>query len=200
MKRKPDHCGRCGQIGRRRSWEIMRDNGVYACRKCMNQTEGLATLLKHRRERESIDIISDFPTTAKLRVDLFNLLFQMSSLDEESKNVLVGNLRRFGQNARNNGITCREVDFFEDRREVLSQEIDSLSGEKLSVILYPGRYILPAIKSLIQRSNHPVIVLADGDAAVNWKNEGVLVISEAELPKQRRRGMRAAAPAAAPAQ
>ena len=165
--RRPDHCGRCAQKGRRRSWEIMRDHGVYACRQCMNQTEGLATLLKHRRERESIDIISDFPTTAKLRVDLFNLLFQMSSLDEESKNVLVGNLRRFGQNARNNGITCREVDFFEDRREVLSQEIDSLSGEKLSVILYPGRYILPAIKSLIQRSNHPVIVLADGDAAVN---------------------------------
>ena len=200
MSRKPDHCGRCGQIGRRRSWEIMRDNGVYACRKCMNQTKGLATILKHRRERESIDIISDFPTIAKLRVDLFNLLFQMSSLDEESKNVLVGNLRRFGQMARYNGITCREVDFSEDRREALIQEIDSLSGANLSVILYPGRYILPAVRRLIERSNHPVIVLADGDAAVDWKNGGVLTISESELPKQRRRGMRGAAGAVAPAQ
>ena len=200
INRKPDHCGRCGKKGRRRSWEVMRDKGVYACRECMNHTNGLATILKYRTERENIDIISDFPTIAKLGVDLLDILFQMSSMDEESSNVLVGNLGRFGQMARYNGIACREVDFLEDRREALVQEIDSLSGENLSLILYSGKYILPTVRRLIKRSNHPVIVLADGDAAVDWKNEGVLTISESELPKQRRRGSSGAASAAAPAQ
>ena len=206
MTRNPDHCGRCGQKGRRRSMENLRYHGIYACKDCIKKTEGYATFLRYRRagaypDVESIDIIADYPTTSRLGVDLLHMIFRMSCLDGESNYVLVGgNLRGFGQLARNSGITCREVGFHEDRREALRQEIDLLSGENLSVIVYPGKYILPAVRRLIERSKQPVIVLADGDAAVEWNKEGALVISVAELPRQHGRGMRAAAPAAAPAQ
>ena len=199
MSRKIDQCGRCGLWGRRRSMELLRYSGIYACRDCYNKTEGYATLLNYRRRERDVDIIADFPTVAKLKVNALHWIFQMSAVLADSEYVLVGNMDRFGRIARNHGITCREVDILEDRREVLIQEIDSLSGDNLTVILYPGKYILPAVRRLAERSPHPVILLADGDAAVDCKNEGMLAISESEFPKQRRRDMGAAAPAAAPA-
>ena len=200
MSRKIDQCGRCGLRGRRRSMELLRYSGIYACRDCNNKSEGYATLLNYRRREKDVDIVADFPTAAKLRINLLHRIFQMSAVFADSRYVLVGNMGIFGRIARNHGITCREVDILEDRREALSQAIDSLSGENLTVILYPGKYILPAVRRRVERSNQPVILLADGDAAVDWKNEGILAISESELPKQRRRDMGAAAPAAAPAQ
>ena len=200
MSRKIDQCGRCGLRGRRRSMELLRYSGIYACRDCNNKSEGYATLLNYRRREKDVDIVADFPTAAKLRINLLHRIFQMSVVFADSRYVLVGNMGIFGRIARNHGITCREVDILEDRREALSQAIDSLSGENLTVILYPGKYILPAVRRRVERSNQPVILLADGDAAVDWKNEGILAISESELPKQRRRDMGAAAPAAAPAQ
>jgi hypothetical protein len=199
MSRKIDQCGRCGLRGRRRSMELLRYSGIYACRDCNNKSEGYATLLNYRRRTRDVDIIADYPTVAKLRVNLLHPILLMSAVLADSRFVLVGNMSRFGRIARNKGITCREVDILEDRREVLIQEIDFLSGDNLTVILYPGKYILPAVRRLAERSPHPVILLADGDAAVDCKNEGVLAISGTELPKQRRRDMGAATPAAAPA-
>ena len=95
----------------------------------------------------------------------------------------------------------RGVEVLEDRRDILREEIDSMIGERLSVLLYPGLSQISAVRRLVERSNHPVIVLADGDAAVSWKNEipRVLTISEAELPMQPRRDMGAPAIAGAPA-
>ena len=201
MSRKIDQCGRCGLRGRRRSMELLRYSGIYACRDCNNKSEGYATLLNYRRRERDVDIVADFPTVAKLRVNALHRIFQMSAVSADSRYVLVGNMGIFGRIARNHGIICREVDILEDRREVLSQAIDALPGENLTVILYPGKYILPALRRLAERSNQPVILLADGDAAVDWKNEvsGILTISVSELPRQHRRDMGAPAIVGAPA-
>ena len=199
MSTKFQQCGRCGLRRQKRSMKFLRYFGIYACRDCYNKSEGYATLLNYRRRERDVDIVADYPTVAKLKVDLLHQIFLKSAVLADSRFVLVGNMGRFGRVARNNGITCREVDILEDRREVLIQEIDSLSGDNLTVILYPGKYIFPALRRLAERSPHPVILLADGEAAEECKNEGVLAISETELPKQHRRDMGAPAAAGAPA-
>ena len=89
--------------------------------------------------------------------------------------------------ARKHGINISQVDYFADRTTVLTIEIDYLSGKNLTLILFPGRSQVPAVRRLLARAEAPVIVLADGDDAIDWENQapGVLTISKDELPKQR---------------
>ena len=183
MSRRTDHCLRCGYLGRRRSFE--RD---YRCRECQHIRDADAELRKSRRMGEDIDIIADAPTASHTGIDLLDRrIFLPSATNENSSYTIVAPTERFGYVARSYGINISQVDYFADRTTVLTTEIDSLSGKNLTLILFPGRSQVPAVRRLLARAEAPVIVLADGDAAIDWENQapGVLTISEDELPKRR---------------
>ena len=180
MSRRTDHCLRCGYLGRRRSFER-----VYRCRECQHIRDAVAQIRKARRMNEGIDIIGDCPTISRCGIDaLDRKWFIPSARSENSSYTLVAPTEAFGHVARNYGINTTIVDFWEDRTTVLSEEIDALSGNNLTVILFPGRSQTPAIKRLMARAEEPVIVLANGDERY-WHELGVLTISAEELPKQR---------------
>ena len=174
------HCSRCGFGGRIRSPE--RGN---CCAECQGLSDAAAEIRKRRRQRAGIDIIGDCPTISRLGINaLDRQWFMPSARSENSSFTLVAPTEAFGFVARNYGINTTMVDFFDDRTTVLRQELDSLSGNNLTVILFPGRSQTPAIKRLMARAEEPVIVLAIGDERY-WHELGVLTISADELPKQR---------------
>jgi len=182
MSRRTDHCLRCGYLGRRRSFE--RD---YRCRECQHIRDADAELRKSRRMGEDIDIIADAPTASHTGIDLLDRRFFLpSATNENSSYTIVAPTEGFGYVARKHGINISQVDYFADRTTVLTTEIDYLSGKNLTLILFPGRSQVPAVRRLLARAEAPVIVLADGDDAIDWENQapGVLTISEDELPKQ----------------
>ena len=183
MSRRTDHCLRCGYSGRRRSFER-----GYRCSECQHIGDAEAQIRKSRRMGEEIDIIADAPTASHSRIDLLDRrVFLPSATNENSSYTIVAPTEGFGYVARNHGINISQVDFFGDRTTVLTTEIDALSGKNLTLILFPGRSQVPAIRRLLARAEARVIVLADGDAAIDWENQapGVLTISDDELPKQR---------------
>jgi hypothetical protein len=53
------------------------------------------------------------------------------------------------------------------------------------LIIYPGRSIIGSVNRLIRDYNVKVIVVAQGKAAVEWKEKapGVMVIDPNELPR-----------------
>ena len=181
MSRRTDHCLRCGYLGRRRSYER-----VYRCRECQHIRDAVAQIRKARRMNEGIDIIGDSPTISRLRINaLDRQWFLPSARSENSSFTLVAPTEAFGFVARNYGINTTMVDFFDDRTTVLRQELDSLSGNNLTVILFPGTSLAAAIEEYMERSQEPVIVLADVHNERYWQELGVLTISADELPKQR---------------
>ena len=181
MSRRTDHCLRCGYLGRRRSFER-----AYRCRECQNIRDAVAQIRKARRMNEGIDIIGDSPTISRLRINaLDRQWFLPSARSENSSFTLVAPTEAFGFVARNYGINTTMVDFFDDRTTVLRQELDSLSGNNLTVILFPGTSLAAAIEEYMERSQEPVIVLADVHNERYWQELGVLTISADELPKQR---------------
>ena len=183
MNHKKNRCGRCKFLGHHRSFK--KDN---RCCECQNISDAEAEIRKARRMKEDIDIIADAVTASHLRIDLLEpRWFLPSATNENSSYTIVAPTEGFGYVARNHGINISQVDFFADRTTVLTTEIDSLSGKNLTLILFPGRSQVPAIKRLLARAEAPVIVLADDDAAIDWENQapGVLTIFEDELPKQR---------------
>jgi hypothetical protein len=176
-----NRCNRCKFLGRIRSPE--RGN---CCRECENISDAEAEIVKRRRMRLEIDIIGDCPTLSRCGIDALDSKWWLpSARSENSSYTLVSPTEAFGKVARSYGINTTIVDFWEDRNTVLSAEIDALSGNNLTVILFPGRSQTPAIERLMARAEEPVIVLA-GDAARYWQELGVLTISADELPKQRR--------------
>ena len=180
MSRRTDHCLRCGYLGRRRSLER-----VYHCRECQHIRDAVAQIRKARRMNEGIDIIGDCPTISRYGIDaLDRKWFIPSARSENSSFTLVAPTEGFGKVANSYGINTSMVDFFDERTTVLSAEIDALSGNNLTVILFPGRSLSAAIERLMARAEERVIVLADGDERY-WQELGVLTISADELPKQR---------------
>ena len=176
-----NRCSRCNFLGRIRSPER-----GDCCRECENISDAEAEIVKRRRMGLDIDIIGDFPTISHLGIDaLDRQWFLPSARSENSSYTLVAPTEAFGNLASNYGINTTIVDFWEDRTTVLSEEIDALSGNNLTVILFPGRSQTPAIKRLMARAEERVIVLADGDERY-WQELGVLTISADEFPKQRR--------------
>jgi len=175
------HCSRCGFEGRIRSPE--RGN---CCAECQGLSDAAAEIRKRRRQRADIDIIGDSPTISRLRINaLDRQWFLPSARSENSSFTLVAPTEAFGFVARNYGINTTMVDFFDDRATVLRQELDSLSGNNLTVILFPGTSLAAAIEEYMERSQEPVIVLADVHYERYWQELGVLTISADELPKQR---------------
>jgi len=188
--RKPDHCKRCGAEGRRRSWENKRYYGVYACKECLSMTDGKAALLKIRREEGQLDIIADYQTTSKFRINLLDKMFRATTWCSEDYNyILVGhNIRQFRFVAEEKGINCKELDFtVENRRDMIEEEINLLSGTNSTLLLYPAKSMLDTIKHLQERGNRNVIVLANEETAEFWNKNGVLPIFPEELPKQRKK-------------
>ena len=183
MSHMSHRCGRCKFLERHRSFK--KDN---CCRECQNISDAEAEIRKARRMGEDIDIIGDGPTASHTGIDLLDRRFFLpSATNENSSYTIVAPTEGFGYVARNHGINISQVDFFGDRTTVLTTEIDALSGKNLTLILFPGRSQAPAVRRLLARAEAPVIVLADGDAAIDWENQapGVLTISEDELPKRR---------------
>lgn len=186
--RQPDHCKRCGVEGRRRSWENKRYYGVYACKECLSMSDGKAELLKIRREDGLLDIIADYPTTSKFRINLLDKMFRATTWCSKDYNyVLLGhNLKNFKSIAEKKGISCKELDFtVENRRDMIEEEINLLSGTKSMLLLYPAKSMLDPIKDLQERGNTKVIVLSNEETAEFWNKNGVLPIFPEELPKQR---------------
>ena len=190
--RKRDTCGRCGIKLRRRSGEILRRTGIYACGDCDGTSEGKATLLRVNREQKPLKFIFDFPTAQKNGHNLIHLLYTISLVnDERSSCVIVGTERfeDFADVARSHGIECKDVNFLEDedRRQVIDQEIYSCSGEEAVLIGYSGRYITQEVSDLLDRATAPVMLVADGQQAIDWKRDfpSLIIISSEELPKRR---------------
>ena len=191
-RRKRDTCGRCGIKPRRRSEGIRRRTGVYACVDCDGKSDGYATLLRVNRGKKPLRTIRDFSTAQKFKIDLLHLLFRISlNNDERSTSVIVGTERfeGFANHARSYGIECKDVNFLEDedRRQVIAQEISLCSGEEAVIIGYSGRYITQEVSDLLDRATAPVMMVADGQQAIDWKRDfpSLLIISSEELPKQR---------------
>jgi len=190
--RKRDTCGRCGIKPRRRSDERRRRTGVYACMDCDGTSEGKATLLRVNRGKKPLRTIWDFSTAQKFKIDLLHLLFRISlNNDERSTSVIVGTERfeGFANHARSYGIECKDVNFLEDedRRQVIAQEISLCSGEEAVLIGYSGRYITQEVSDLLDRATAPVMMVADGQQAIDWERDfpSLLIISPEELPKRR---------------
>ena len=190
MTRKPDHCRRCGAEGRRRSWENKRYYNVYACKECLSMTDGKAALLKIRRENGQLDIIADYQTTSKFRINLLDKMFLATTWCSEDYNyILVGhNIRGFRFVAEEEGISCKELDFtVKNRRDMIEEQINLLLGTNPTLLLYPAKSILDTIKHLQERGNRDVIVLANEETKEFWNKNGVLPILPDELPKQRKK-------------
>lgn len=181
MTRETRRCGSCGALGRLRSPE--RNNRCCACE---SNGDGSTALLNARRRHVAFNILADVPTTNATGINLLHGLLQHTVLFGGIFRLL-GNLpENFRPVARNHGLTIRRVGIWEDRKELLSRAIDLESGDNPFLLLYSGLTQVTAIRNLIERSSHPVIVLAEGDLAMRWRElvPGVLTISPEELPRR----------------
>ena len=180
-------CGRCGHPDRKRSPENLDRHKKYACCECLGIEDSEAIIKKYRREGFDIDIIIDYATTARLGIDILEQKwFGTSAKNKESVCKLVGVKGKFKRVAEEAGIETEKVDYWDERSETISRNIDQLSGENLTIILFAGKSISPAVKRLKLRSEKPVIVLSGRNEGF-WANQGALTLPHDRLPRQRNR-------------
>ena len=147
--------------------------------------------MRERRYGRDVDIIVDFRTVCKCKINLtdYKERLLIPSVHNGSYTVIMMEKPEdeTASRLRRKGMNVIEHDRFniEARYEIISSEIDSLSGENTVLLLFPGLRAAPAIEKLIDRNPDCKVIVLAANNEEQWRELGALVIKAKELPKRR---------------
>ena len=191
MTRGKDHCGRCAIQGRRRSKEVRRDTGRYACRSCSHipDTELAEPYLKNRlKSNQGWTTIAYWKTQQFENADAYHPFFLLSAAYSGAYTIIGCRTESFKNHYNAQLINFVDVDWPFDHKEVISHEITNIPLDQPVLLFYDS----PALRGVVRKrqsltNQKCIVVTNDSQSAHEWtKIRNVMTIQPDIFRKHRR--------------